>query len=110
VARKGRRSRGHEPVQDSGSQPESRIKCGDRIRARREASMSRDTQQDRRAYVERTRTAVKAWPPDEKYQVLTKLPLRGVYIYLSSRGILVICPTQRDFTYIALGLEDNLSI
>jgi hypothetical protein len=37
---------------------------------------------DRGACVRRTRTAAKAWPPNEKYQVLTILPLRGVYLLL----------------------------
>jgi hypothetical protein len=41
---------------------------------------------------------------------LTKVPLRGVYLHLSSRGSLVICPTRRNFVYIALGLEGNSSI
>jgi hypothetical protein len=50
---------------------------------------------------------VKAWPLDEKYQVLTKVPLRGVYLHLSSRGSLVICPTRRDFICISLGLDGN---
>jgi hypothetical protein len=100
MTRKSRRSRGHEPVHGGGSQPESaRGVCGvspqncrvtwlrhktktggsaggDGIRARQEASMSGDTRRDRRACVGRTRTEVKAWLLDEKYQVLTIFPLR----------------------------------
>jgi hypothetical protein len=49
-------------------------------------------------------------PPDEKYQVLAILPLRGMYRLLSSSGILVIFPTQRDFICIDLELDGNSSI
>jgi hypothetical protein len=84
VARKARQSRRSEPVQGSGSQPESaRSVCGsspenrrvtwlshktktggsaggDGIRARREASMLVDAWRDHKACVGRTRTAVTA--------------------------------------------------
>jgi hypothetical protein len=46
----------------------------------------------------------KAWPPDEKYQVLTKVPIRGTYLHLSSRGSVVICPTWRYFIHIDFAL------
>jgi hypothetical protein len=111
VTRKARQSRGHEPVHGSGSQPESahgvcggspqnrRVTwlchktktedstSGDRIRARREASMPEHKLRDLRACVRRTPTAVKAWPPDENIHVLTILPLRGMYLHLSSGGL-----------------------
>jgi hypothetical protein len=48
-------------------------------------------------------------PPDENVHYLTILPLRGVYLLLSSRGSLVICSTQRDYS-ITLGLDSNSSI
>jgi hypothetical protein len=84
VARKARRSRRPEPVQGSGSRPESargvyggspenrrvtwlshKTKTGgsageDGIRARREASMSEDAWRDRRACVRRTRSSAMA--------------------------------------------------
>jgi hypothetical protein len=101
VARKPRRSRRLEPVQGSGSQPESaRGVCGgspenrrvtllshktktggsagrDGIWTRREASMPADTWRDRRACVGRTRSAATAWPRDEEECYMTYLPLRG---------------------------------
>jgi hypothetical protein len=101
VARKARRSRRPEPMQGSGSRPESaRGVCGgspgnrrvtwlshktktggsaggDRIRARREASTSADAWRDRRACVGRTRSAATAWPCDEEECYMTYLPLRG---------------------------------
>jgi hypothetical protein len=83
---------------------------GDGIRVRREASMSGDTQRDRRACGGRMRTAEKEWSSDEEECHLTILPLRGVYLILSSTGSLVICPTQRDFLYIALGFQGKPSI
>jgi hypothetical protein len=61
--------------------------------------MSGDMRQDRGACVEMTRTVAKVWPPDEKYQVFTKVPQRGVCLHLSSRGSLVICPA-RETSYI----------
>jgi hypothetical protein len=69
-----------------------------------------DTQRDCVVCVGRTRTAAKAWPPDGNIQVLTKLPLRGVYLPLSCRGNVVILLHRRDFIYIALGLDGNSSI
>jgi hypothetical protein len=120
VAREARLSRQLEPVQGSDSRPESAHRVcsgspqnrrvtwlihksktrgsadGDRIRPRREAMMSVDTWWDRGACVGMTRTTVKAWPPDEEECNLTILPLRGLYLSLSSRGSLVICPTPRD--------------
>jgi hypothetical protein len=84
AVRKARRSRRPEPVQGSGSRPESaRGVCGgspenrqvtwlshntkteglaggDRIRARREASMPADAWRDRRACVGRTQSAATA--------------------------------------------------
>jgi hypothetical protein len=101
VARKARRSHGQETVQGSSSRPESECgvcggspeNCwvtwlnhktktegsagGDEIRARREASMSADAWQDRRACIERTRSAATAWPCDEEECYMTYLPLRG---------------------------------
>jgi hypothetical protein len=50
---------------------------GDRIRARREASMPADAWRDRRACVGRTRSMATAWPCDEEECYMTYLPLRG---------------------------------
>jgi hypothetical protein len=101
MARKARRSHGQEPMQGSGSRPESaRGVCGsspencrvtwlshktktrgsaggDGIRACREASMPADAWRDRRACVGRTRSAATAWPFDEEECYMTYLPLRG---------------------------------
>jgi hypothetical protein len=101
VARKARRSSRSDPVQGSGSQPESaRGVCGgspenrrvtwlrhktktggsaggDGIRARREASMPADALRDRRACVGRTRSVATAWPCDEEECYMSYLPLRG---------------------------------
>jgi hypothetical protein len=98
-ARKARRSRQPEPVQGSGSRPESaRGVCsgspenrrvtwlshktkigglagGHEIRARREASTSADVWRDHTACV--GRTAATAWPCDEEECYMTYLPLRG---------------------------------
>jgi hypothetical protein len=57
-----------------------------------------------------TWTAAKAWPPDGNIQVLTKLPLRGVYFPLSCTGYMLICLQRREIIYIALGLDGNSSI
>jgi hypothetical protein len=116
VARKARRSRGQEPVQGSGSRPESACGVcsgspqnhrvtwlnhktktegsagGDGIRARREASMPADTWRNRKACVGRTRTAAKVWSCDDEECYMTYLPLRGLYHNLSARGSLAICP------------------
>jgi hypothetical protein len=99
VARKARRSRRSEPMQGSGSQPESaRGVCGgspenrwvtwlshktktggsaggDGIRARREASMPADAWWDRRACVGRMRSVATAWSCDEEECYMTYLPL-----------------------------------
>jgi hypothetical protein len=104
VARKAKRSRGQEPVQGSGSRPESaRGVCGGSpenrwatwlshktktegsaggygIRARREASMPADAWRDRRACVGSTRSAATAWSCDEEECNMTYLPLRGCII------------------------------
>jgi hypothetical protein len=125
VARKARRSRRSEPVQGSGSRPESaRGVCGgspqerqvtwlihktksggsaggDGIRARREASMPADAWRDRRACVGRTRSAATAWPCDEKECYMTYLHLRGLYHNLSARGSVVICLTREGLIYIS---------
>jgi hypothetical protein len=101
VARKARRSRRLEPVQGSGSRPESACGvCGsspenrrvtwlshktksagsageDGIRVRREASMPADVWWDRRACVGRMRSAATAWPCDEEECYMTYLPRRG---------------------------------
>jgi hypothetical protein len=101
VARKARRSRRPEPVQGSGSRPESahgvcsgspenhrvtwlshKTKTGgsaggDGIRARREASMPADAWRDLSACVGRMRSAAMAWPCDEEQCYMTYLPLRG---------------------------------
>jgi hypothetical protein len=96
VARKARRSLRSEPVQGSGSRPESaRRVCGgspenrrvtwlshntktggfvgrDGIRARREASMPADAWRDRGACVGRTRSAAMAWLCAEKECYMTR--------------------------------------
>jgi hypothetical protein len=101
VVRKPRRSHGQEPVQGSGSRPESargvrggspenrRVTWlshetktggsagGDGIQARQEASMPADAWRDRRACVGRTWSAATAWPCDEEVCYKTYLPLRG---------------------------------
>jgi hypothetical protein len=77
------------------------------IRARREASKPADTCRDHMACVGRTRTAAKAWTCDEEECYLTNSPLRGLYLNLSARGSLVICPTQRDSYILALGFLAN---
>jgi hypothetical protein len=123
VARKARRSRGQKSVLGSGSRPESaRGVCGgspqnlrvtwlshktktgdsmgeDGIRVRREASMPADTWRDRRACVERMRTAATAWPCDEEECYITYLPLRGLYHTLSTRCSLVFCPAGGTHIY-----------
>jgi hypothetical protein len=102
VARKARRSHGQEPVQGSGSRPESAHRVcgglpqnrqvtrlshktktgglagGDGIRVQHEASMQANTWWDRRACIGRTRTTVKAWLCDEKEYYLNYFPLRGL--------------------------------
>jgi hypothetical protein len=108
VEGKARRSRGQEPVQGNGSRPEStRGVCGgspqncqvtwmshktktggsvggDRIRARREASMPADTWRDHRACVERTQTAATTWPcNEEECYIVTKPPKIIPYYRLS---------------------------
>jgi hypothetical protein len=101
VSRKARRSHGHDPVQGSGSRPESVLGVcgglpqnrqipwlshktknwglagGDGIRARREASMSRDTRRYHKACIGRTHNAVKAWTPDEECLLLDKSAPEG---------------------------------
>jgi hypothetical protein len=72
--------------------------------------MSGDTRRGRRASIRRTWAEAKAWSSDEEVCYFTILPLRGVYLILSSRVSLVICPTQRDFIYIALGFQGKPSI
>jgi hypothetical protein len=125
VARKARRSRGQEPVQGCGSQPESACGVcggspqnrqvawlshktktggsvgGDGIWAHREASMPANAWRDRRACVGRTRTASTAWPCDEEECYMTYLPLRGLYHNLSARCSVVICFTWRGLIYIS---------
>jgi hypothetical protein len=115
VARKARGSRRSEPVQGSGSQPESaRGVCGgspqnrrvtwlshktktegsagrDGIWARREASMPADAWRDHRACVGRTQSSAMTWRCDEEECYMTYLPLRGLYHNLSARGSVVIC-------------------
>jgi hypothetical protein len=135
VARKARRSHEHEPVQGSDSRPKfvhgvcggspqncrvpwlsHKAKTGgsageDGIRARRVTSKrGGGTRRACGACVERKQTAEKAWPPAKNIQVLTILPLRGMYLSLSCRGSVVFCLHLRDFIYIALGLDGNLSI
>jgi hypothetical protein len=94
-------SHGQEPVQGSGSRPESaRGVCGsspqnrrvtwlshktkiggsaggDGIRARREALMSVDAWRDRRACVGKKQSATTVWPCDEEECYMTYLPMRG---------------------------------
>jgi hypothetical protein len=125
VARKARRSRRSEPVQGSGSQPESaRGVCGgspqnyrvtwlshktkiggsaggDGIRARREVSMLADVWRDCRACIGRMQTAATAWPCDEEECYMTYLPLRGLYHNLSARGSVVICLAREGIIYIS---------
>jgi hypothetical protein len=50
---------------------------GDMIRECREASMLGDTRRDRRACIGRTRTAAKAWPPDEERSRLDHINPEG---------------------------------
>jgi hypothetical protein len=133
VARKARRTRGQEPVQRSGSRPEfARGDCGDSpqnrrvtwlshktktggsaggdgISAHREALMPADTWRDRRACIGRTQTAVKEWPCDEEECYMTYFPLRGLYLNISARGSLVICPTQKDSYILTLGFLGKIS-
>jgi hypothetical protein len=125
VARKASRSHGQEPVQGSGSRPESaRGVCGgspqncrvtwlshktktggsaggDGIRARREASMPADAWRDHRACVGRMRSVVTAWPCDEEECYMTYLPLRGLYHNLSARGSVVICLAREGLIYVS---------
>jgi hypothetical protein len=61
------------------------------------------------ACVGRTWTGAMAWPPNENIQVLTILPIRGMYHPLICRSRVVICLHRRDFIYIALGLNGNSS-
>jgi hypothetical protein len=101
AARKARRSHGQEPVQGSGSRPESaRVVCssspencrvtwlsrktkiagsagGDGIRAGREASMPADAWRDRRACIVRMQSVATAWPCDEEECYMSYLPMRG---------------------------------
>jgi hypothetical protein len=133
VARKARRSRGQEPMQGSGSRPESvRGVCGsspqncrvtwlihktkigglvsgDGIRARREASMSADMQ-DRRACVGRTQSAATTWPCDEEECYMAYMPMRGLYHNLSATGSVVFCLARRDSYILALGFPGKLSL
>jgi hypothetical protein len=98
VARKARRSRRLEPVQGSGSRSESACGVcggspenrrvtwlshktktggsagGDRIRARREASMPVDAWRDRRTCVRRTRSTATVWLCDEEECYMTYFP------------------------------------
>jgi hypothetical protein len=125
MARKARWSHGQEPVQGSGSWPE--FACGvcggspqnhrvtwlshktktggsaggDGIRVHREASMSADAWRDRRACVERTRSAATAWLCDEEECYMTYLTLRGLYHKLSAMGSVVFCLAQEELIYIS---------
>jgi hypothetical protein len=115
VARKARRSRGLEPVQGSGSRPESaqgvcggspencqvtwlsrKTKTGgsaggNGIRVRREASMPVDAWRDRRACVGRIRSAATAWPCDEEECYMINLSARSsVVFFLARRGLIYI--------------------
>jgi hypothetical protein len=125
VARKARQSHRPEPVQGSGSQPESahgvcggspqnrqvtwlshKTKIGgsaggDGIRAHREASMPADARRDRRACIGRTRSAATTWPCVEEECYMTYLPLRGLYHNLSARGSVVFCLARRGLIYIS---------
>jgi hypothetical protein len=65
--------------------------------------MPADTWRGCRAFIGRMQTTTTAWPCDEEECYLTLLPLRGVYLISSSRGSLVICPSQRNSIYIAIG-------
>jgi hypothetical protein len=83
---------------------------GDGIRARQEGSMPADTWWHCRPCVGRTRTTAKAWPCDKEECYLTYLPLRGLYLSLSSRGSEVICPTQRNSYILSLGFMSYLGL
>jgi hypothetical protein len=72
---------------------------GGGIQARQEASMSADTWWDRRACVERTRTAVKVWPCDEEECYMTYLLLRGLYHNLNARRSLSIPQPRGNHIY-----------
>jgi hypothetical protein len=82
---------------------------GDGIRAHREALMPSDTWRDRRACIERTRSAATAWPCDEDECYMTHLPLRGLYHNLSARGSVVFCQAWRDSYILTLGFPGNPS-
>jgi hypothetical protein len=133
VARKARRSRGQEPVQGSGSRPESaRGVCGgspqnrwvtllshktktggsaggDGIWACQEASMPADTWRDRRACVGRTWSTVTVWPCDEEDCYMTYMPLRGLYHNLIARCSVVFCRVRRDSYILTLGFPGKPS-
>jgi hypothetical protein len=134
VARIARRSRGQEPVQGSGSRPESaRGVCGgspenrrvtwlshktktggsvggDGIRARREASMPADTWRDHRACVGRTRSAAMAWSCDEEECYMTYLPLRGCITTEVLGVVWSFAWPEGDSYILALGFPGKLSI
>jgi hypothetical protein len=133
LARKARRSRGREPVQGSGSRPESAHRVcggsprnrqvtwlshktktgglagGDGIRARWEASMTANTWWDRTARVGRTQTAATAWPCDEDECYMTYMPPRGLYLNLSATGSVVFCLARRDSYILTLGFPGKPS-
>jgi hypothetical protein len=64
---------------------------------------------DCRACIGRMQTAANAWPCDEEECYMTYLPQRGLYLKLSARGSLVICPTWRDSYILALGFLGKIS-
>jgi hypothetical protein len=72
--------------------------------------MPADTWQDRRACVERTRSAATAWPCDEEECYMTYMPLRGLYHNLSARGSVVFCLAWRDSYILTLGFLGKPSI
>jgi hypothetical protein len=133
VARKARQSRRPEPVQGSGSPPESACGVcgspenrqvtwlsdktktggstgGDGSRARQEASMPADAWRDRWACVGRTRSAPTALPCNEEKCYRTYLPLRGC-ITTSVLGVVWSFAWPGGDSYIlALGFPGKPSI
>jgi hypothetical protein len=134
VKRKARRSRAQELVHGSGSQPESaRGVCGgspqnrrvtwlshktksggsaggDGIRVRREASMPGGHTAGSQGLCREDADCGERVAARWEIPSLDHIAPEGMYLYLSSRDSVVICPTRRDFIYIALGLDGNSSI
>jgi hypothetical protein len=63
--------------------------------------MPADKWRDRRACVERTRSAATVWPCDEEEYYMTYMPLRGLYHNISGRGSVVFCLAREGLIYIS---------